>query len=250
MRLAIVSDIHGNLVALKALLSDLQRRRVERVLCLGDVAATGPQPCEVIELLQSLRWPCVMGNADEVLARSVPGIPRAKEWNQLPEKEKARMLELVEWTRRQLSRSHRKYLSTFKRTVAFNPKNGPSFLCYHGSPKSNLEQIKATTPDKELSRYLHGHDADIFAGGHTHTQMFRRFRRSIILNPGSVGLPFQVESSGRLRNPTRAEYAIVNFSGKSFGLELLSVPYSKTELQAVVRRSGLPNPALWLRDWY
>jgi predicted phosphodiesterase len=250
MRVAIVSDIHGNFVALKALLSDIQRRRIGEVLCLGDVAATGPQPCEVIELLQSAKWPCVMGNTDEALARGVPDIPPAKEWKHLPRKEKTRILELDEWTRKQLRKSHRNYLSTFKPTLTFKLGKGPTLLCYHGSPRSNQEEIEATTPDKELSSYLRGHDADIFAGGHTHTQMFRRFRRSIILNPGSVGLPFQLESSGRLRNQTRAEYAIVNFPRKTFSLELLSVPYPRRDLQVAVRRSSLPDPDRWLSDWY
>jgi putative phosphoesterase len=249
MRLVIISDIHGNLVALKALLSDLQRRRVRKILCLGDVAATGPQPGEVIELLQSLHWPCVIGNTDEALARGIPDLPPAKEWKALPEKERERMLELDEWTRKQLGRSHRNYLSTFKPTITFKPKNGPSFLCYHGSPRSKHEGIEATTPEKELNRYLHGYNADIFAGGHTHTQMFRRFRNSIIMNPGSVGLPFRVERSGRVRNPSLAEYAIVNFAGKSFSLQLLAVPYSRKDLEAAVRESGLPNADWWLADW-
>ncbi len=247
MRLAILSDIHGNLVALKAVLSDLQRRRVEQILCLGDVAATGPQPCEVIELLRAKKWPCVMGNADETLAKNIPDELGEV---QMPDEDKRRLRELDEWTRKQLRKSHRNYLSTFKPTVMFTPKNGPSFLCYHGSPRSNHEGIFATTPDDELTKYLEGHDADIFAGGHTHMQMFRRFRRSIIVNPGSVGSPFQKDSSGRVRSPARAEYAIVSFVGKSFTLELKSVPYSLRDLKRAVRNSGIPNSDWWLSDWY
>lgn len=247
MRLAILSDIHGNLVALKAVLSDLQRRKAEHILCLGDVAATGPQPCEVIELLQPLKWPCVMGNTDEKLADN---IPEELEAGQMSEEDTRRMLELDDWTRRRLRKAHRNYLSSFKPTVMFSPKNGPSILCYHGSPRSNREGIHATTPEDKLTEYLEGFDADIFAGGHTHTQMFRRFRRSIIVNPGSVGLPFQEDFSGRVRNPARAEYALVNFTGKSFSLELLSVPYSRADLEEAVRNSGLPNLDWWLSDWY
>lgn len=252
MRLAILSDIHGNLVALNTVLSDLPTRRVEQILCLGDVAATGPQPSEVIELLQPMNWPCVMGNTDEMLAKNLPDELKGA---QNSEEDKRRFRELDEWTRKQLRKSHRNYLSTFKPTVMFDPKNGPSFLCYHGSPRSNHEGILATTPDVKLTEYLEGFDADIFAGGHTHTQMFRRFRRSIILNPGSVGLPFQEDfprglSSGRVRNPARAEYALVSFTEKSFSMELLSIPYSRADLEAAVRDSGLPDPDWWLSDWY
>ena len=245
MRLAILSDIHGNLVALKAVLKDLERRRVEQVLCLGDVAATGPQPCEVIEHLQPLNWPSVMGNSDETLAKNIPD-----NFEKLPEKDKRRSQQLDEWTRRKLSKSHRNYLSTFEPTVMFSPDNGPSFLCYHGSPRSNREGILAATLDDKLAEYLRGFNADIFAGGHTHTQMFRRFRSSIVINPGSVGLPFQEDSSGRVRNPTRAEYALVAVTRKSFSLDLLSVPYSRTDLEEAVRKSGMPNSDWWLSDWY
>ncbi len=189
----------------------------------------------------------VMGNTDETLGKNIPD---QLEDQQMPEEDKRRLLELDDWTRKQLRKSDRDYLSTFKPTVTFSPKNGPSLLCYHGSPRSNHEGILATTPDAELIRYLQDRDADIFAGGHTHTQMFRRFRRSIIVNPGSVGLPFQKDSSGRVRNPARAEYALVSFAGRSFGLDLLSVPYSRADLEESVRKGGLPNSDWWLSDWY
>jgi len=67
MRVAVISDIHGNLVALKAAVSDIETRKVSRIVCLGDVVATGPQPTEVIEFLQRLACPYVMGNTDETL---------------------------------------------------------------------------------------------------------------------------------------------------------------------------------------
>jgi predicted phosphodiesterase len=95
MRLALLSDIHGNLVALKAVLSDLRRRRVERFLCLGDVAATGPQPSEVIELLQPMNWPCVMGNTDAMLAKNLPDELKGARNS---EEDKRGFRELDEWT--------------------------------------------------------------------------------------------------------------------------------------------------------
>jgi predicted phosphodiesterase len=247
MKIAVLSDIHGNLVALKAVLQDLERRKVDQVVYLGDLAATGPQPCEVTELIQTMKWPCVMGNTDETLAKN---IPEQLEQTEMREEDKRRTLELDEWTRKQLRNSHSEYLSTFRPTITFNPENGPTFVCYHGSPRSNHEGILATTPDEELTKYLEGYDADIFAGGHTHAQMLRRFRSSIIVNPGSVGLPFQQDSSGRIRNPAHAEYAIVSFTRKLFGLEFVSVPYSLGDLERAVRCSGLPNPDWWLSDWH
>ena len=243
VQVALLSDIHGNLVGLKTVLSDLKTRSVGQVLCLGDVAATGPQPREVVELLQTMNWPCVMGNTDETLAKNIP-----EEVGEMPEEEKRRTEALDEWTRDQLGKTHRGYISTFKPTITINITNGPKFLCYHGSPRSNQEGIFATTSEDDLTKYLQNQHADIFAGGHTHTQMFRRFQSSIIVNPGSVGLPPEKTVPG-IRSPAHAEYAIVTLTEKSFTIELLSVPYSWEELGKVVRKSGLPDPAKWLADW-
>jgi len=243
VRLAILSDIHGNLVGLKAAIADLKIRSVEQTVCLGDVAAVGPQPREVIELLQTIAWPCVMGNTDETLAKNVP-----EKIGKMPEERKRRIEELDEWTRKQLRKADRDYISTFKSTVSLKPPNAPRFLCYHGSPRSNQEGIFATTPENEVTKYLENHDADIFAGGHTHTQMFRRFRNSIIVNPGSVGLPAE-KSIPRMQSRAHAEYAIVTSTKKSFSLELCSVPYPFEELEKAVRNSGLPNPDRWISDW-
>src|SRR5439155_24620474 len=109
--------------------------------------------------------------------------------------------ELDAWTRKQLTRSQRRYLSTFKPVLKVNLGKGSILLCYHGSPRSNEEEISPTIPDEELSRCLEGHAADIFAGVHTHAQMLRRFRDSIVINPGSVGLAIvrDPSSSGRAR---------------------------------------------------
>src|SRR5207237_7990530 len=97
----------------------------------------------------------------------------------------------------------------------------------------------STTPDEELSKCLEGHTAEVFAGGHTHAQMLRRFRSSIVMNPGSVGLAIVKDPSGRAQNPARAEYAIVTFDPKRFSVELLSVPYPLATLRRTGRESGL-----------
>lgn len=246
MRIAIISDIHGNFVALKAALSDIKRREANRIVCLGDVGAIGPQPIEVIEHLRSIRCPSVMGNTDETLAKDLPGELGAG----IPEEERKRLEALDLWTRKKLTKLHRHYLSTFK--LIFEVHLGPhqSLLCYHGSPSSNTEGILPTVPDEELARRLEGHKANVFAGGHTHTQMFKRFLSSLVINPGSIGLPFQIESSGRMRNPPMAEYAIVSSFDGALSVELVSVTYSLSELRRAVRNSGMPDPDWWLSDWY
>jgi len=122
MRIAIISDIHGNFVALKTALSDIKGRKVSRIACLGDVAATGPQPAEVIEHLRRMRCPCVMGNTDETLASDLPSkFAHAG----ISEEDRERLEALDLWTRKRLTKSHRRYLSTFKPMLKAPLRAGP-----------------------------------------------------------------------------------------------------------------------------
>jgi putative phosphoesterase len=247
VRIAVISDIHGNFVALKAALSDIKGRKISRIVCLGDVAAAGPQPAEVIEHLRRMSCPCVMGNTDETLAK---GLPSKLTHARTSEEDIKRLEALDLWTRKKLTKSHRRYLSTFKPMLEVHFGSDQSLLCYHGSPRSNRDEIMPTTPNEELARRLEGYRANVLAGGHTHIQMFRRFLSSLVINPGSVGLPFQIESSGKGRNPSMTEYAIVSSSDGVLSVELVSVQYSLLELKKAVHDSGMPDPDWWLSDWF
>ncbi len=244
MKIGIISDIHGNLTAFQAVLPALAD--ADNVVCLGDVAATGPQPHETIALLKRLGWPCVMGNADESLLK------RAREnFGQMSgsEEDIRKMRALDRWTRSQITDSDKKHLSTFRPTIEIEV--GESVLsCYHGSPRRNRETIFPTTPDEDLVRIFSHRKASIFAGGHTHSQMSLHWRNSLIINPGSVGLPFEKDPSGRARNPAWAEYAVVTLDGGELKVELGRVRYSLSKLSAIVRKSGMQDPDWWLADWF
>jgi putative phosphoesterase len=245
LRIAIISDIHGNLTALKTVIS-IVKNKADRIVCLGDVAATGPQPHETIAFLKETKCLYVMGNTDESLAKSVR--EDFKFQGDLPEEEMRKLKRLDEWTRTQLTSLDRDFLSTFKTTIAIKNQKS-SLLCYHGSPRSNKEGIFIMTPDDQVSKILENYSATIFAGGHIHTQMFRRFLGSIIINPGSVGLSFEKDSTGKIRNCTWAEYAIVTFGGQKLNAELHRIRYDFAKLIKAVQRSGMPNPDWWLSDW-
>ena len=89
-RLALISDMHGNALALEAVLADIARRRVDEIVCLGDIAAGRPQPRDALERLRALGCAVVRGNADEWLLGLLPAGAR-------------RLRTIVEWGRRQLS---------------------------------------------------------------------------------------------------------------------------------------------------
>jgi predicted phosphodiesterase len=181
MRVALLADIHGNRIALAAALADIERDRPDQIVCLGDVAATGPQPREVVERGIEARF--VMGNADAWLLD-----PQPSEW-EITDEDSRILLEIELWGAQQLSPADLDFLRTFQPTVEVALADGISLLCYHGSPRSNTEAIESRTSDDTLDTILSGYHAAVMAGGHTHTKMLRCHRGSLIVNPGSVGLP-------------------------------------------------------------
>ena len=243
MKIAVISDIHGNLTALESVLPEIED--ADKIVCLGDVALVGPQPRGVVTLLRKMKWPCVLGNTDETLAKS-----RVEDYShmQVPQAERRRMMDLDRWTRTELDDSDKKFLSRFRPTIRFE-EGDFSLLCYHGSPRSNTEGILPTTSEEQLTDIFAGRKATIFAGGHTHSQMIRKFGASIIINPGSIGLPYFTDGAGKAKNPCWAEFAMLTTSKGNVAVEVRRVRYNLGELKEAVQRCGMPDPDWWLADW-
>ena len=242
MRLAIISDIHGNFVALEAVLAAIEAQNIEHIICLGDVAATGPQPQQVIARLRSLNCPVVMGNTDAWLLE-----PQLKETDDIFAQ---RLQDIEFWGAQQLSTVDKQYLQTFQPTIEYPLTEGKKLLGYHGSPLSFHDIILPTTPDEELNKFFEGYQASLLVGGHTHTQMFRRYRDMLVLNPGSVGLPIdRVWPRDEIRNPPWAEYAIIQSDGNLLNVELHRTPFNVQAFIQAVLASGMPHAEWLANDW-
>ena len=241
-RLALISDIHGNFVALEAVLADIAARGVTEIVCLGDIAATGPQPHEVAQRLRALACPVVMGNTDAWLLSPAP---------RLDGDEMRRVIDTIDlWCAEQLTPEDRDYLASFQPTVAASLDGGKRLLCYHGSPRSFSDRIAAETPSEQLVEWLAGTEADLYAGGHTHIQLLRRHQSNILINPGSVGMPANPIWPGpHMRNPAWAEYAIVECDGERLSAALQRVPYHTSALIRIAYASGMPYADVWAADW-
>ena len=197
--LAALSDIHGNLPALEAVLAELERERVDELVCLGDVAL-GPQPAETVARVRGLGCAVVMGNWDAWVLEGFPP-PHGDPWK--------RFVEQGEWWARKLSAEDRAFLRTFVPQIELLV-DGVRVLCFHGSPLSYNDVILATTPHNELLGMLEGFDHPLMLAGHTHVQLARVVDGRLVVNPGSVGLPFRGLPDGELQliSPW-AEYALV-----------------------------------------
>jgi predicted phosphodiesterase len=241
MRIALISDIHGNEVALSAVLDDINQNRVDEIICLGDVATLGPHPGAIIQVLQELKCKCIKGNHDDFLIN--PDL--IHEYTEVPI-----ILEAVDWCRDQLSTENLDFIRSFQPTFEISLGIESSLFLFHGSPNSNMENILSTTSPDDLERVLYGYCATVIAGGHTHIQMLRQHRGTLIVNPGSVGLPFKEYVAGQ--QPTllnHAEYAIVEADNDSININLRRVNVDKVLLRETIAMSKIPIRSMLLSQY-
>ena len=237
MKVALVSDLHGNAVALDAVLADAERAAVDRVVCLGDVATLGPCPHEVLARLSALGCACIVGNHDAFLLDAA----LIRSYTETPI-----VVEAVDWCRAQLSAQELDFVRTFVPELTVELDGGATLFCYHGTPRSHMEDLPPSAGPAEVERLLDGRAATVMAGGHTHLAMLRQHRGSLVVNPGSVGMPFlEAPAAGPPTILPHAEYAIVDAAADG-GIEvrLKRVALDRRALREQAAACDFP-----LRDW-
>ena len=239
MRIAFISDIHGNYVSLETVLADINREQVDQVICLGDVANLGSHPREVVERLRALDYPCVMGNHDLYLLN--PDLPpEFPHW----------VKEVTEWCRGELA-ADLDYLRSFPPLIEISLDSQATLLCCHGSPRSNMDLMLANTQNAALDEMLAGHMTTVVVCGHTHEQMLRQHKGMIIVNAGSVGQPFEMPWSpnSEPRFLPWTEYAIINWANGSLNVELRHVPIDLNAVKHAALTSNMPGADYWVTLW-
>jgi predicted phosphodiesterase len=240
VRIALISDIHGNDVAFAAVVADMERLDVEGCFCLGDVAQGGVQPAESLARLRRLGCRVVMGNSDQFLLE-VPA--------ESPEPITPNHLEVRAWTLERLSDDDMSLIGSFEPVVEATVEPGTRLLCCHGSPRS-FDDVLLPWSDDEALEPFRGANADVVAGGHTHIQWATRLGQMLITNPGSVGLAYDHhQPQDDFRLTPIAEYAILTGGGRRAAVEFRRVPYSLEDLLAAVRASGRPKADEFAEQW-
>jgi putative phosphoesterase len=232
MRVALISDLHGNYVSLKAVLADIDRVGVDEVICLGDVATLGPRPHEVIAELEARGCRSILGNhdafmLDDALIRSYTEVPI--------------VVDAVDWCRNQLCADEVAFLSRFALKIPMELGKHTNMLLFHGSPRSHMEDLLATTSAEELDTALGDACATVLAGGHTHLQMLRQHRGMLLVNPGSVGMPFKQYVNGNAPEIlSHAEYAVIESDDNDVTVSLRRVAIDKHRLRTEAATSQNP----------
>jgi predicted phosphodiesterase len=236
VRTLVVSDLHSNAEALRAVLSRVRRKRFDRIACLGDFVGYGAQPNHVLDKMRTMRWRkfYVRGNHDRVAS----GLDDGSMFNSAAR-------EAALWTRDKLSPSNLRFL----RELPLGPLKEEDMMICHGSPHDEDEYVFT---EAHAGRIFHESDANMILFGHTHVpavywtrdrepvhgvfidgdatvRLDRRYR--YLINPGSVGQP-------RDRNPA-ASCAIIDTT--KYTAQFIRVEYDITKTQAAILKAGLPS---------
>ena len=191
-RVAAIYDIHGNLPALEAVLSDLERVEPDLLIVGGDVAS-GPMPAEVLDRLAGLGdlVSFVRGNADREVISAYDTGP-----SEIEARTADAALRMSGWAAARLERRHRDLLASFSERVVVDIEGIGETLFCHATPRSDEEIITVRTPDDRLREILSDIEQNLAVCGHVDAQYDRRLNSKRVVNAGSVGMPYQGEPVG------------------------------------------------------
>jgi predicted phosphodiesterase len=220
MRLAVLADIHGNLVALDAVLQNLEAAGgADKIWVLGDLCASGGRPAECLERVRSLpNVEVISGNTDRYLIGGQRQALRARdesEWRAMPD----RLIEResnFSWAISKLSYADYEYLASLGSELELHVPGYGWVIGYHGVPGSDEGLMWPDTPDEEVLDQFTDREGRLGFGGHTHVPMDRDLGLWRVVNVGSVGLP---------KDEPRASYALVTFADGVAQVDLRRVAY-------------------------
>ncbi len=179
MRIAALSDIHGNLPALEAVLDHVEKQNVDLIVIVGDVVIGSPDSAACWKIVRDLGCPVLRGNGESYLARfgTEDADPR---WE-------SEQFGPIQWGAGEFSPEERRILGDLPLT--YRPPDTDDILFFHATPRSEYGSMKAYTPEEELEEIFAGIDERYLIRGHQHNPQVRLWKDRAIVNCGSVGLP-------------------------------------------------------------
>lgn len=215
MKIAVISDIHGNIQALDAVLKNIEQENCEKIFCLGDLAMAGPQPSETIEKIQELMqtkdFTIIQGNTDEMIANC------DNQMLHLLQENNPIMANALQNDVTVVTEAQKKFLRNLPKQKELEI-DGVKILLVHGSPRKNNENIYDNLKIEDVEEMLEGVDSQVVFCGHTHVPCgYQTNTKQTVVNVGSVGRPFSQEP--------KSCYAIIEINGAEFSIKHNLVNY-------------------------
>jgi putative phosphoesterase len=225
MKLAFISDIHGNAVALDAVLEDIKKRNVDRIIVLGDISYRGPEPKRALDLVKSLNTNVIKGNADEWVVRGIKEGEVAKSALTMMNKER-------DWIYKHLDEEDIQYLNELPTEIKLEADQ-IKIHAFHATPTSLFDIVQPFDSDEALKDKMMKSDADLFVYAHIHKPFIRYIEGKCLMNIGSVGLPFD--------GLAKSSYAIVDIKEGSFQTSIVRVDFDLEKVIQQYQEGDYPN---------
>jgi putative phosphoesterase len=226
MKVAFISDIHGNAIALEAVLHDIGTKGVDKIYVLGDLCYRGPEPRRSLELIRALNTETIKGNADEWVVRGIRE-------GEVPQKAIDIMNMERDWTVSRLEQSDIHFLESLSTQVTCEAY-GIKIIGFHATPDGLFEVVHPHADDEILkTRMMKPSDAQIVVYGHIHRPYIRFIKGKVIMNTGSVGLPFD--------GTAKASYGLIEIENGNFRTSIERVGFDIERVVQLYHALNYPN---------
>ncbi|MFW2487769.1 metallophosphoesterase family protein [Clostridium chromiireducens] len=227
MKVAVLSDIHGNGVALEYAINDLKSLGIKKVIILGDIIMKGPMPLKSLEMLKDkdleiIAW--IKGNTDlwleEITDVWIPSTRREYELNLY-----------YKYAKDKLKEEQIVFLKELPLECSIN-LNGISILCVHGTPKSIVEALDSSVSEEEIKKAIKGVEEQLILSGHSHTSFIGEVDGKMIFNVGSIG--------NSLDGDNRISYGVLDFVEGRVNLVNRRISYPADEIIKIAIDNKFP----------
>jgi len=228
-RIAVITDIHGNLPALEAALAAIDASDIGAIYCGGDLVGYGPHPNEVCGLIEERGIPTIYGNYDYAIGRDLEDCGCAY----VTEHDRAIGRQSVAWTLAHPDRHHKEFMRELPFDLRFELGDRRVRLV-HGSPRKVNEYLFEDKPARTFERIAAAADCDVLVFGHTHKPWVHEHGGVLFVNCGAVGKPKDGDP--------RAGFAILELDEKGqVQASIERVPYDAEAVASEVAAVGLPG---------
>lgn len=239
MKIGIITDIHSNVVALNEVLQQFEKRRVDKIICCGDIIGIGPYPEETVQILLNNKHKlmAVRGNHEQYLLNGLP--------QKVHDDKRTLSIDEIknhEWTHSQLSNISKKFLKDLPICESIEIENKKIYITHYPVDENGVykKHVKKVTieDNKDLFSNI---KADIYIYGHTHIHNINSEKNKWYINTGSLGCP--IESN-------IANYGILTLENDKIQFESLNVEYNVEDIIRKIEKLEIPHYKMILRVFY
>lgn len=239
MKIGVISDIHGNINALDAVLGELKSKKIEKIICLGDLIGGAAKSENVVQRIMQIKDKCicVRGNREKYIIEGIPAIVHDEKIKTSQEQ-----LDRNEWIKNHLSKSSIEYIYNLPKEITYEIDGKHIYVVHYpmkedGSLKKHIKVANL----KENEEMFSDIDADIYLYGHTHTSVFNKSSNKIYINPGALGCP------GKTNN---APYGILEINTNKIEYKQSVAKYNAEDVIEDIKKIAFPGYRAILKLFY